>query len=82
VPECKGVRVYELPPSTAASVIHQGSEETIEQSYRAVRRWIKARGYMVAGPNREFYWPEAHTNAGAAGLTEIQYPVSIQSREQ
>jgi len=77
VPESKRVRVYELPASTAASVIHQGSDETIEQSYRAVRHWIKAQGYTLAGPNREVYWPEAHVQDSAADLTEIQFPISI-----
>ena len=80
VPESKRVRVYELPAGIAASVIHQGSEETIEQSYRAVSGWIKAQGYAVAGPNRELYWPEAHAQASAASLTEIQYPISINDR--
>jgi DNA-binding transcriptional MerR regulator len=77
VPEKGRVRVYELPASTAASVIHQGEDETIEQSYRVARRWIKAQGYTLAGPNREVYWPEAHAQAS---LTEIQYPVLIASR--
>lgn len=77
VPEKGRVRVYELPASTAASVIHQGEDETIEQSYRVARRWIKAQGHTLAGPNREVYWPEAHAQAS---LTEIQYPVFLASR--
>lgn len=77
VPESKRVRIYELPAGTSASVIHQGNEETIEQSYQALRRWLKAQGHRPAGPNREFYWPEAHAHAGATGLTEIQFPISI-----
>jgi DNA-binding transcriptional MerR regulator len=77
VPESKWVRVYELPTSTAASVVHQGSDDTIEESYRAVRHWVKAQGYTLVGPNREVYWPEAHAQAGTADLTEIQFPISI-----
>ena len=69
------MRVYELPADTAASVIHHGADESIEQTYRATRRWIKARGYRPAGPSREIYWPGAQ--AGASSLTEIQFPVFV-----
>ena len=71
------MRVYELPAGTAASVIHQGADEIIEQSYRVARRWIKAQGYALAGPNREVYWPAAHAQADAGGLIEIQFPIFI-----
>jgi DNA-binding transcriptional MerR regulator len=77
VPESRRVRVYELPAGTAASVIHQGADEMIDQSYRAARRWIKAQGYTPAGPNREVYWPAAHGQADADGLTEIQFPIFL-----
>jgi|RhiMethySRZTD1v2_1073278.scaffolds.fasta_scaffold2075320_1 GyrI-like small molecule binding protein len=60
---------------TAASVLHQGKDETIEQTYRVARRWIKAQGYQVTEPNREIYWPDAQ--AGASSLTEIQFPIFI-----
>jgi DNA-binding transcriptional MerR regulator len=75
VPEKRRVRVYELPASTAACVLHQGKDETIEQTYRVARRWIKAQGYQMTEPNREIYWPDAQ--AGASSLTEIQFPVFI-----
>ncbi|MCI0390733.1 MAG: MerR family transcriptional regulator [Acidobacteria bacterium] len=76
-PESKSVRVYELPSGNVASVVHEGGEETIERSYIAVRRWIKANGYDLAGPNREVYWSEAHVQTSVCGLTEIQFPISI-----
>src|SRR5262249_11205278 len=75
VPEKRRVRVYELPANTAASVLHQGKDETIEQTYRVARRWIKAQGYQMTEPNLEIYWPDAQ--AGASSLTEIQFHVFI-----
>lgn len=75
VPEKGCVRVYELPASTAACVLHQGADDTIEQTYRATRRWIKTQGHQIAGPNREVYWPDAH--AAASEVTEIQFPVLL-----
>jgi effector-binding domain-containing protein len=77
VPESKDVRVYELPAGNVASVVHADGEETIESSYIAARRWIKAQGYDLAGPNREVYWPELHWQSDPAGLTEIQFPIFI-----
>lgn len=77
VPEKGRMRMYELPAISAASVIHYGKDETIEQSYRAARRWIKEQGYTLAGPNREIYWPAAQAQSS---LTEIQYPLFIASR--
>ena len=77
VPESSRVRIYQLPAGVTASVIHQGSDATIPQTYLAARRWIKAQGYAQAGPNLEYYWPEAREHANAASLTEIQFPLSI-----
>ncbi len=76
-PENARVRVYEMPAGVVASVIHDGGEETIENSYIAAKRWIKSQGYDLAGPNREVYWPEAHGRHVSAGLTEIQFPIFI-----
>lgn len=77
VPENNRVRVYELASDTVATIIHEGSEETIEQSYRDVRGWIKSHGYALAGPTREYYWQEARAHSDASEITEIQYPIFI-----
>jgi DNA-binding transcriptional MerR regulator len=68
-------RVYELPSATLACVIHQGSDESCEQAYRAARSWITAHGHTVAGPNREVYWRGGHAQDDGSGVTEIQYPI-------
>ncbi|MEW6731303.1 MAG: GyrI-like domain-containing protein [Acidobacteriota bacterium] len=69
------VKVYELPETLMASVIHQGNEETCEQAYRAIRCWIKSQGYKIAGPNRELYWQGSIEQDDDSSITEIQFPI-------
>ena len=75
IPDSKRVRVYEIPGITGATIIHQGSDETIETAYAAVRSWIRANGYTISGPNRETYWQGGVAGNDGFGLTEIQYPI-------
>jgi DNA-binding transcriptional MerR regulator len=58
----------------AATTIHKGDYDTIDQSYSLVARWIESSGYQIAGPPREIYLTAPGDPAGI--LTEIQYPVS------
>jgi DNA-binding transcriptional MerR regulator len=75
VPETRRVRVYELPASTAACALHQGSDETMPQTYINLRLWMKTRGYKIAGPNRELYYQGDLAQGNDSGVTEIQYPI-------
>ncbi|HMG35889.1 MAG TPA: MerR family transcriptional regulator [Blastocatellia bacterium] len=80
VPQSKRVRVFELPASTTAAAVHLGEDDTIEDTYRGLRVWIKSQGYNPTGANLEFYWPQANSKRPNAYLTEIQFPVSITTR--
>jgi DNA-binding transcriptional MerR regulator len=68
-------QVYELPGASVACVIHQGSDETCERAYVAMRSWIGSHGYAIAGPNRELYWRGDVAQDGDSGVTEIQFPI-------
>ena len=68
-------QVYELPGASVGAVIHQGSDETCERAYIAVRSWIRSRGYAIAGPNRELYWQGNVEQDDDSGVTEIQFPI-------
>jgi DNA-binding transcriptional MerR regulator len=70
VPGNQRVKVYELPASTDACVIHHGSDETITLAYQAAARWIRAHGYAKGGPLTELYWHDESLN-----ITEIRYPI-------
>jgi DNA-binding transcriptional MerR regulator len=62
-----------LPPIRVASAIHHGTDQTIGRTYRAIRQWIDANGFDIAGPNREIYIDSAERDTGPA-LTEVQFP--------
>jgi DNA-binding transcriptional MerR regulator len=82
------VRVYELPATSVACVIHQerqdrqGDDETCEQAYRAARSWIHSHGYAIAGPNRELYWQGGLVRDEGSGVTEIQFPIVLTPRPE
>jgi DNA-binding transcriptional MerR regulator len=69
------VRVVDLPVVEVASVVHQGSMETVEPTYVALVTWIEDSGYRLAGRSRELYleWNEADHSRN---VTELQMPIS------
>jgi len=68
------VKVYELPPTQVAAVVHQGSFENFTQGHAALLEWIDSNGYKIAGPYREIYIK--HDKADLSDTTtEIQFPV-------
>ena len=73
-----GMRVYELPPCTAASVIHAGSYQRLPEAYDALLRWVAGNGYQVAAPIRELYLHSTMPvrQDDESYVTEIQIPVA------
>lgn len=67
----RGLRSYQLPAATIASVFHFGSDDTVSQSYDQLNRWLMQNDFRLQGAKREIYWIEE----GREPLTEIQYPV-------
>ncbi|MEM9274020.1 MAG: GyrI-like domain-containing protein, partial [Cyanobacteria bacterium P01_F01_bin.143] len=50
------VWVYKLPEvSNIASIVHEGSFETIEKVYDTLEQWIKKNQYKINGSLREIY---------------------------
>lgn len=74
VPSSDQVKVYELPRTQVASLIHHGAFEDLVQEHTALLRWIEANGYEIAGLYREIYIKHDRNNMADAA-TEIQYPV-------
>jgi len=56
----------ELPQATLACAYSGFSDESAEQAYVAVRRWMQTRRYRLAGPKREIY---------LQNMLEIQFPL-------
>jgi effector-binding domain-containing protein len=74
LPGTEDVKVYELPPSQVASVVHQGNFEEFTQGHAALLEWIDANGYKIVGPYREIYIKHDKRNLSDT-TTEIQFPV-------
>ena len=68
------VKVYELPSTQVASVVHQGDFEEFTQGHAALLEWIDANGYRIVGPYREIYIRQDKANLSDS-TTEIQFPV-------
>ena len=68
------VKVYELPPTQVAAVVHQGDFEEFTQGHAALLEWIDANGYKIVGPYREIYIKHEKDNLSDS-TTEIQFPV-------
>jgi len=74
LPGTDQVKVYELPATQVASVVHQGNFEDFTQGHAALLEWIDANGYKIVGPYREIYLKHDKTDL-ADTTTEIQFPV-------
>jgi DNA-binding transcriptional MerR regulator len=57
----------QLPEATLACAYSTDDEESAEQAYQGIRRWMGVRGYRLAGPKRELYLGQ---------MLEIQFPLA------
>ncbi|MCU0541753.1 MAG: MerR family transcriptional regulator [Oscillatoriaceae cyanobacterium Prado104] len=76
LPGSDRIKFYELPAlEQAASVIYQGSYNTIAESYNYLLSWIETSGYQIVGPNREIYIQGGPEQDNESYVTEILFPV-------
>jgi DNA-binding transcriptional MerR regulator len=68
------VKVYELPSTQVAAVVHQGNFEDFTQSHAAILEWIDANGYQIVGPYREIYIRHEKGELSDS-TTEVQFAV-------
>jgi DNA-binding transcriptional MerR regulator len=74
LPGTNQVKVYELPSTQVAAVVHHGNFEEFTQGHAALLEWIDANGYRIVGPYREIYIKHDKTELSDS-ITEIQFPV-------
>jgi DNA-binding transcriptional MerR regulator len=74
LPGTEQVKVYELPPTQVAAVVHHGNFEEFTQGHAALLEWIDANGYRIVGPYRELYIKHEKKDLTDT-ITEIQIPV-------
>jgi DNA-binding transcriptional MerR regulator len=58
--------VKHLPAATVACAYSESDDNSAEQAYMAIRKWMSVRGYQLAGPKRELYLDQ---------MLEIQFPL-------
>lgn len=68
------VRIYELPSTQVAAVVHHGDFADFTQGHAALLEWIDANGYQITGPYREIYIKHDKADLSES-TTEIQFPV-------
>jgi DNA-binding transcriptional MerR regulator len=68
------VRIYELPSTQVAAIVHQGNFEDFTQGHAAILEWIDANGYQIVGPYREIYIKHDRTELSDS-TTEVQFPI-------
>jgi len=78
MPAGDGVNVHELPETTMATAIHNGSYQRLPEAYDSLLKWVAENGYQVAGPIRELYLKISMPvrQDDESYVTEIQVPVA------
>lgn len=76
-PPCNYPFVKEIPGGFYASVVHQGSLETVmNETVPALRNWIKEHHYQATGPAIQAYlWVDGMGQLPEKLVTEVQIPV-------
>ncbi|WNF28835.1 MerR family transcriptional regulator [Streptomyces sp. C11-1] len=73
-----GVRVVELPPFEAATIVHRGAMDDVMPTVQTLARWLDANGYRSVGYSREVSLecpPDRNL-----WVTELQEPVEPVSK--
>jgi DNA-binding transcriptional MerR regulator len=66
VPSQSFYELKQLHPATVACAYSGLDDESAEQAYHAIRKWMNIRGYRLAGAKREIYLDQ---------MLEIQFPL-------
>ena len=66
VPNRSYYDVKQLAAATLACAYSTSQDDSAEEAYDAIRRWMKVRGYKLAGPKREIYLDQ---------MLEVQFPI-------
>lgn len=65
----------EIPDGPVASVVHEGSYDSMGDSYATIAGWILNHGHTQAGPGREIYLNSPADVPENELRTEIQWPI-------
>jgi len=71
--------VHQLPTVTVAYAVYNGSYNdfgAVGQIHADINQWIESHGYQQCDASREFYLRVPKPFPEAAGVMEIQYPIT------
>jgi DNA-binding transcriptional MerR regulator len=68
-----GLETFDLPAIEAATIIHRGSMDGVEESYQTLVAWVEDHGHRAAGYAREIYL--ACPDNLDDWVTELQIPL-------
>lgn len=71
-----GVGVEELPAVEAATLLHRGSYDALEQSWRRLMEWVTANRRRPSGAPREVYLSDPREAGEDELLTELVVPLA------
>lgn len=69
-PTVPGLDEIDIPPAEVASLIHQGSMDSIDVTYQTLNNWVREQGFTATGSAREIYLEV--TDNPAEWVTEVQ----------
>lgn len=72
----EGVALEVVPACEAATLIHRGSYESMESSWRQLMAWLGTSGRTPSGPMREVYLNDPDEVAEADLLTQLVVPLA------
>ena len=74
-PGQRNLKSYALAPTRIGFAYPYGSEESSGKTYQSIAKGIAERGYRLAAPKREVYWPSSDSHNESGSLTEVQFPI-------
>ncbi|UYP44350.1 hypothetical protein NEF87_000635 [Candidatus Lokiarchaeum ossiferum] len=76
------IKVKKLQTAMMATILHTGPYEEVNEAYGKILLYIQKKKWKIVGPSREVYLNSPQTASPEELLTEIQFPVEINPKEQ
>jgi len=72
------LRIEDLPPTEAASLIFEGTPARVGESYAAMRQWMEIEGFVRVGRIREVY--SRDISEFPPGIVYMAIPIPVRKK--